>query len=149
MIVWWSSHKLLVEIGRFSVWCWRADSRFAFSQWETALLCNDVSHWLGANLQSALCCRSACLEHVMDFCWKMMESGIIMCMRPAQWETTLPPPPNPTQPHPRPNFLMKFDLKAQWTPKIGNFYGGTFQTLFQLLENSHGETPVAPFTNMD
>ena len=25
----------------------RADSRFAPCQWETALLCNDVSHWLG------------------------------------------------------------------------------------------------------
>ena len=32
----------------------RTDSRFAPSQWETALLCNDVSHWLGANLASAL-----------------------------------------------------------------------------------------------
>ena len=31
---------------------YRADSRFAPSQWETALLCNDVSHWLGANLES-------------------------------------------------------------------------------------------------
>ena len=34
----------------------RADSRFASSQWETALLCNDVSHWLGASLESALIC---------------------------------------------------------------------------------------------
>ena len=32
----------------------RADSRFAPSQWETALLCNDVSRWLGASLESAL-----------------------------------------------------------------------------------------------
>ena len=32
----------------------RADSRFAPSQWETALLCNDVSHWLSASLESAL-----------------------------------------------------------------------------------------------
>ena len=32
----------------------RADSRFAPSQWEMALLCNDVSHWLGANLESTL-----------------------------------------------------------------------------------------------
>ena len=32
----------------------RAYSRFAPSQWETALLCNDVSHWLGASLESAL-----------------------------------------------------------------------------------------------
>ena len=29
-------------------------SKFAPSQWETPLLCNDVSHWLGANLESAL-----------------------------------------------------------------------------------------------
>ena len=32
----------------------RADSRFASSQWETALLCNDVSHWLDASLESAV-----------------------------------------------------------------------------------------------
>ena len=32
----------------------RAYSRFALNQWETALLCNDVSHWLGTNLESAL-----------------------------------------------------------------------------------------------
>ena len=31
----------------------RADSRFVPSQWETALHCNDVSHWLGASLESA------------------------------------------------------------------------------------------------
>ena len=30
------------------------DSRFAPSQWETSLHCNDVSHWLGASLESAL-----------------------------------------------------------------------------------------------
>ena len=34
----------------------RADSRFAPSQWETALLCNNVSHWLGASLESAWIC---------------------------------------------------------------------------------------------
>ena len=32
----------------------RADSRFAPSQWETALLCNDVSHWLGVSLEYAV-----------------------------------------------------------------------------------------------
>ena len=32
----------------------RADSRFAASQYETALLSNDVSHWLRASLESAL-----------------------------------------------------------------------------------------------
>ena len=31
----------------------RADSRFAPSQWETSLQCNTISHWLGANLESA------------------------------------------------------------------------------------------------
>ena len=32
----------------------RADFRFAPSQWEMVLLCNDFSHWLGASLESAL-----------------------------------------------------------------------------------------------
>ena len=32
----------------------KADSRFAPSQWETALQSNTVSHWLGASLESAL-----------------------------------------------------------------------------------------------
>ena len=32
----------------------RADSRFAPSQWETWLQSNAVSHWLGANLESAV-----------------------------------------------------------------------------------------------
>ena len=32
----------------------KADSRFASSQRETALLCNDVSYWLGASLESAM-----------------------------------------------------------------------------------------------
>ena len=32
--------------------CLRADSTFGPSQWETALLCNDVSHWLGAKQES-------------------------------------------------------------------------------------------------
>ena len=31
--------------------CYGDHSRFAHSQWETALLCNDVSHWLGASLE--------------------------------------------------------------------------------------------------
>ena len=33
---------------------YRAGYRFAPSQWETALLCKDVSHWLSANLESTL-----------------------------------------------------------------------------------------------
>ena len=33
-----------------------ADSRIAPSQWQTVLLCNDVSRWQGSNLESALYC---------------------------------------------------------------------------------------------
>ena len=33
---------------------YRADSRFVPRQWDTALLRNDISHWLGASLESAL-----------------------------------------------------------------------------------------------
>ena len=33
---------------------YRAASWFASTQWETALLCNDVSHWLATSLWSAL-----------------------------------------------------------------------------------------------
>ena len=35
-------------------WAYRADSRLAPSHLEMALLCNEVSHWLGASLESAL-----------------------------------------------------------------------------------------------
>ena len=35
--------------------CLMADSWLAPNQWETALLCNDVSHWLCASLESAMC----------------------------------------------------------------------------------------------
>ena len=44
----------IVRLGS-RLYCGRkADFRFAPSQWETALFCNDVSHWLGASLESAL-----------------------------------------------------------------------------------------------
>ena len=48
-IIFWVAHF----IKRFHIH-YMADSRFVPSQWETPLLCNDVSHWLGANLESAL-----------------------------------------------------------------------------------------------
>ena len=44
----------------------RADSRFAPSQWEMPLLCNDVSHLLGASLESALLIVSV-LERTVGF----------------------------------------------------------------------------------
>ena len=43
----------------------RADSRFVPNQWEAALLCNDVSRWLGASLESALTTFSAFLSWTM------------------------------------------------------------------------------------
>ena len=46
-------HQQLSLLAISTSWS-RADSRFAPSQWETALLYNDVSHWLGANLESAI-----------------------------------------------------------------------------------------------
>ena len=44
------------DMGTLSRLC-RADCRLAPSQWEMALLCNDVSNWLGTNLESALLCE--------------------------------------------------------------------------------------------
>ena len=35
-------------------WCSRADSKFAPSQWDTALFCNNVSHWMGTSQKSTL-----------------------------------------------------------------------------------------------
>ena len=46
---------------------YRADSRLAPSQWETPLQSNAVSHWLGANLESALKIALCCIIHVMSF----------------------------------------------------------------------------------
>ena len=55
--------KLILQIEILSTFCetvyrtplWdRADSMLASSQWETSLQSNAVSHWLGANLESAL-----------------------------------------------------------------------------------------------
>ena len=56
------SHNTLIRteinISLLNVVFWdvghKVDSRFAPSQWETALLCNDVPLWLGASLDSAL-----------------------------------------------------------------------------------------------
>ena len=53
-------HFHFIEYAPYLQWCYtcigelKADSRFAPSQWETSLQSNGVSHWLGANLESAL-----------------------------------------------------------------------------------------------
>ena len=46
----------------------RADSRFAPSQWETVLLSNNSSHWLGASLESALDYVCYCTPHHNKTC---------------------------------------------------------------------------------
>ena len=60
---WWVSGVNRMAAILLSLWCLQrpvmaviitADSRFVPGQWETALLCNDASHWLGASLESAL-----------------------------------------------------------------------------------------------
>ena len=68
--LWWchnakSEKTVLDDSGKMS----RADSRFAPSQWETSLQSNAVSHWLSANLESALNADSR--------------------FAPSQWETSL------------------------------------------------------------
>ena len=54
----------------------KAGSRFAPSQWETALPCNDVSHWLGASLESALIldCFKMALNCTCIWCWNSLQN---------------------------------------------------------------------------
>ena len=49
-----SGKRLALIKKTFVIYIYRADSRFAPSQWETTLLCNDVSHWLGTSIESAI-----------------------------------------------------------------------------------------------
>ena len=53
---WVTLHLLLktMDLPALGICNNRAESTFAPSQWETALLCYDVSHWLDASLESAL-----------------------------------------------------------------------------------------------
>ena len=48
----------------------RADSSSVPSQWETALLCNNISHWLGTSLESALYLNgliiSSMIKHILN-----------------------------------------------------------------------------------
>ena len=53
----------------------RADSRFVPSQWETALFCYDVSHWLVANLESALY-----VSHL-----DMSRPYLVLCVKFVEW----------------------------------------------------------------
>ena len=106
-------HKLSYPWFKCSVW-WenttkhiiRAHSRCELSQWETALLWNDVCHWLGANLESALimwklvCCSrggrnttiwwNVCMSLVtevpeLEECHSAL-SGLIVLINKARWK---------------------------------------------------------------
>ena len=55
----------------------RADARLARSQWETSLLGNVVSHWLGENLDSALGVDMHSL-HTAVFCFVVVKNGWIL-----------------------------------------------------------------------
>ena len=44
--------KKILEV--YCIWKSRADSRLAPNQWETSLQCNDVFHWLEANIETTL-----------------------------------------------------------------------------------------------
>ena len=50
----WYAHWNHTKHPVLSSMYFRADSRFAPRQWETASLCNDVCHWLGISLESTL-----------------------------------------------------------------------------------------------
>ena len=50
---------------------YKADFRFAPSQWETALLCNHVSHWLGVSLE-----RNWCHHHFAWLWWTKTSHNI-------------------------------------------------------------------------
>ena len=76
-----------------------ADSRFAPSQWEAALLCNDVSHWLAANLESALsldynnstisCPLQDSLLAPSWPCWIPVTATRLLCSASAGWTWSL------------------------------------------------------------
>ena len=73
----------------------RADSRFAPSQWELSLQSNAVSHWLGANLETALMiypigskvkCETAMWHHTVVLTHKQLEK---MGANSALWQLML------------------------------------------------------------
>ena len=71
----WSLDMMIYGPKVFYLWyTFRADFRFAPNQWETVLLCNDVSRWLGTSLVSTLSFRRArkdrwCLDRWSAVIW--------------------------------------------------------------------------------
>ena len=73
----------------------RADSRFAPSQWETALLCNDVSHWLDASLESVLRCdegrvKASDGDDELSVCFIVRRAGLLLSQQDFEWRWSVP-----------------------------------------------------------
>ena len=62
----------LYELLHHDRFIFKADSRFAPSQWEMLLRSNGVSHWLGANLESAVIFKTKSRLQLLDYylLWK-------------------------------------------------------------------------------
>ena len=89
------------------IWKSRADSRFAPRQWEMALLCNDVSHW-----------PCACLESALNECWH-------------HWQTTKNTPANSTE-----LYTMYYSPKTKLLgKKYFLTYQGLNQTVISFADN--------------
>ena len=69
---------------------YRDDSRLVASQWGMALLCNDVSHWLGANLESALHSDLVKTAKIPQFTFRLRLSRRISLMGIYKWYKTCP-----------------------------------------------------------
>ena len=68
----------------------RSDSRFAPSHWGTALLGKDVSHWLGASLESVLYIktREISLDLLKQFEWRygnLRKSFVVLSDTEIKW----------------------------------------------------------------
>ena len=99
-----------------SAWECRAHSRFAPSQWETVLLCNDVSHWRGASLKSAVECPISTFQEQW-VAWLHM----LLC----------------EQIHYQMAFIM-------WIKVCGNFSKHTFMALL-LVRQACSSNAICPF----
>ena len=66
--------------------CQFCDSRLAPSQWETSLQSNAVSHWLGANLESALCYGQWGYQRLVLL---KLEGSYIDCSSSRNWKIVI------------------------------------------------------------
>ena len=97
----------------------RAGSMFALSQWKTALLCNDVSHWLGACLESAL------VMVTVESVWWLLISWCLFDTRPST--TTMMWPGQPIWGVPQGYFLgTMFPHSSTKGKKASNIYEQIF-----------------------